>query len=49
MDDTVADSGQTVDLAAFAREFQAEIERWRDTTSSDSVVVGEMVRDTVSE
>jgi len=46
VDDTVADSGQTVDLAAFAREFQAEIERWRDTTSSDSVAV-EMVRDTV--
>ncbi|MBA2458823.1 MAG: tetratricopeptide repeat protein [Gemmatimonadales bacterium] len=46
VDDTVADSAETVDLAVFAREFQAEIERWRDTTSSDSVAV-EMVRDTV--
>ncbi len=49
VNDSVADSAQTVDLAALSGEFQAEIERWRDTTSSDSVVVGEMVRDTVSE
>jgi superkiller protein 3 len=47
VDEPVADSAQTVDLAAFAREFEAQIERWRDTTGADSVVVREMVRDTV--
>jgi Flp pilus assembly protein TadD len=47
--DNPADSARTVDLAALAGEFQAQIERWRDTTGADSVVVGEMVRDTVTQ
>jgi predicted Zn-dependent protease len=40
-----------VDLVAIAREFEAQIEGWRNTASSDSVTVDSaaMVRDTVSQ
>ncbi len=34
-----ADSTEVVDLAAVSREFEAEIERWRDTTGSYTVIV----------
>jgi Flp pilus assembly protein TadD len=57
VDDPVADSAQTADLAALAREFQAQIEQWRDTTtavdtlsedtsSPDTVSAEAMTRDT---
>lgn len=41
-----------VDLVAIAREFEARIERWRDTASSDTVAVDSveaMARDTLSQ
>jgi predicted Zn-dependent protease len=55
VEDAVADSVQTVDLAVLSQQFQAQIEQWRDTTSTDSsvvkdsAVVEEMVRDSVQE
>jgi predicted Zn-dependent protease len=44
VEDPVADSAQTVDLAVISQQFQAEIEQWRG-----SAVVEEMVRDSVGE
>jgi tetratricopeptide (TPR) repeat protein len=52
VEDPVADSAQTVDLAVISQQFQARIQQWKDTTStatSDSAVVEEMVRDSVQE
>jgi predicted Zn-dependent protease len=50
VEDPVADSVQTVDLAAISQQFQAQIEQWRDTsTEASDSVVEEMVRDTVQE
>ncbi len=43
VEDPVADSAQTVDLAVLSRQFQAQIEQWRDTTGTDSVVVTDSV------
>jgi predicted Zn-dependent protease len=49
--DTAVDSTQTVDIIVLAREFQTQIEQWRDTTAvqSDSVVVDPMTRDTATQ
>ena len=44
VEDPVADSAQTVDLAVISQQFQAQIEQWRG-----SAVVEEMVRDSVQE
>lgn len=52
VEDPVADSAQTVDLAVISQQFQAQVQQWKDTAStatSDSAVVEEMVRDSVQE
>ena len=51
VEDPVADSAQTVDLAVISQQFQAQVQQWKITSaaSSDSAVVEEMVRDSVQE
>jgi predicted Zn-dependent protease len=51
LEDAMADSAQTVDLAAISEEFQAQIEQWRVSRhlSTDGQASTEMVRDSVQE